>query len=123
MSIAYRIVEVKNNLPHTLFHGIPRAGTEKRGRDRSRQIPTNCWIQAEKKMVRDGSGPYHLSGFNVILTRDGCEEYLERFTKLRTLKVVSIHVRGELRAKESSQGRVMLADEMYLPWDNLRSAS
>jgi len=109
---AYRIVEIKYRHPHTLFHGMPGQN----GR-RLRALPLNTWIQAERKLVADGGGqePYE-SGFNVLLNREDCEKYLERFTAPRDLRVVEIKVRGEIRKKESNKGGVMLADEMYLEW-------
>jgi hypothetical protein len=116
--IAYRIVEIKNNRPHSLFHGRPCPVTQAHNHGRSRQLKTNAWLKAERKLVRDGTGPWYESGFNVILDRDDCEEYLGRFYAPRILQVVQIRVRGELRKKEHSRSPVMLADEMYLPWEN-----
>lgn len=104
--IAYRIVEVKQDKPYTLFHGI--AG--------QRAIPTGIWVKADKKMVRDGTGPWYMSGFNVLLDQDDCIEYVRRFTAPRDLRVVRIFVRGELREKRHSRSNVLLADEMRLDW-------
>lgn len=103
---AYRIVEVKYKQPHTLFHGI----------EGSRQIETGEWVKAKKKMVRDGTGPYYLSGFNVLLTRKEMEKYTERFKAPRELRIVKVWVRGVLRVKEHSRANVYLADEMWLDW-------
>jgi hypothetical protein len=109
---AYRIVEIKYRLPHTLFHGLQHAW----GR-RSRLLPINTWIKAEQKLVVDGGKqePY-LSGFNVLLHEWECDHYLTRFTAPRNLRVVKIKVRGKLRKKESNKGGVMLAEEMFLEW-------
>jgi hypothetical protein len=109
---AYRIVEIKYGHPCTLFHGMPGQN----GR-RLRALPVNTWVKAEKKMVVDGGKqePY-LAGFNVLLNRQDCETYLERFKAPRTLRIVEVKVRGELRQKESSRAGVMLADELLLRW-------
>jgi hypothetical protein len=113
---AYRIVEVKNGNPYTLFHGLPNPLFDwpNNGAKRSREIFRGIWLKADKKLVRDGTGPYYLSGFNVLLTREGLEKYMERFTALRELRIVEIEVRGELRPKEHSRSEVWLADEMRL---------
>lgn len=106
MQLAYRIVEIKNTLPHTLFHGL----------NGNRRIPTDQWVRASTaKMVRDGTGPWYKPGFNVLLNREECEKYLERFTRPRELKVVPIWVNDDLRRKEHSRSEVWLADWMYLP--------
>lgn len=104
---AYRIIDMDARSPRTLFHGI----------NRNRYIMVNRWVQADRKMVIDGGNqtPY-LSGFNVLLNREDCEKYLERFTAPRDLRVVEILVRGELRPKEQSRSPVYLADEMFLRW-------
>jgi len=54
--LAYKVLRIgKDNRPFFLFHGL----------NRSRKIKTNTWLEAEEKMVIDGSGqtPY-LSGFS-----------------------------------------------------------
>lgn len=102
---AYRIVEIRNGKPATLFHGISG----------SRNIPLGTWVKADNRMVRDGTGPWYEGGFNVLLDREACEAYLERFKKPRELKVVEIKVRGRLRPKAHSPSPVFLADWMYLP--------
>ena len=103
---AYRIIEVKRNTPHTLFHGISG----------QRAIPTGTWVKADKKLVRDGTGPWYMSGFNILLDQDDCLEYVQRFKAPRELRVVEIKVRGELREKRHSRSNVLLADEMWLDW-------
>jgi hypothetical protein len=113
---AFRIVEIKGGQPHTLFHGLPDEDQH-----RTRAIPLNTWVKAEVKQVRDGTGPYYLSGFNVLLTREELEDYMTRFTAPRDLRIVEIQVRGELRKKEHSRANVWLADEMYLPSQNFGS--
>jgi hypothetical protein len=107
---AYRIVEIKNGLPHTLFHGLPGEG----GR-RSRVLRTDAWLAAEIKPVSYGrTSPFMEAGFNVLLDRAECEAYLDRFTAERTLKVVKCYVRG-LRPKPRAQNNVLLASYLFLP--------
>jgi hypothetical protein len=107
---AYRIVEIKNGLPHTLFHGLPSPD----GR-RSRRIQTDVWLDAEVKPVSYGrTSPFMESGFNVLLDRAECEAYLARFTAARELKVVRCLVQG-IVPKPRAQSNVLLARRMYLP--------
>lgn len=40
----YKIFDIKDNLPCTLFHGI----------NKSKKLPLNQWIKADIKMVDDG---------------------------------------------------------------------
>lgn len=99
--VCYRIVEEKNGKLKTLFHGI----------NRSRVIPPNKWLKAEKKCVSDG-GTKYLSGFHVLKTRKECEKYLGRFDKTkRKLKIIEVLVKG-LRRKKHSNSRVFLASWM-----------
>jgi hypothetical protein len=109
LQTAYRIVELKGGHPHTLFHGV-------KGR---RKLPVNRVIEADRKQVRDGTGPYYESGFNVLLDHQACEQYLERFVAPRELRVVKVLVNENLRVKEHSRSEVYLADRMYLPWPQL----
>ena len=92
---AYRIVEVRNGRPCTLFHGWHG----------SRQLPTNRWLEAEVKVVRDGGqGPSYKSGFHVCRTREVAE---------RLLVIVEVKARG-LRPKRTNS-QVALATKMLIP--------
>lgn len=105
----WRIVEVKNNQYHTLFHGLP---TEE-GK-RSRRLPVNEWLVAEEKMVSYSKGsPEMLSGFNVILCKAECEAYLTRFKDHRQLKVVKCLAR-DLRPKPRATSDVWLARHLMI---------
>ena len=83
--LAYRLVEVKGGEPYSLFHGMPMG---EHGKRRSRKFPVGKWIEAEKKLVVDGSGqrPY-IAGFNVLLDLDKMHEYSKRFTQPRDLRL------------------------------------
>jgi len=107
---AYRIVEIREDKPYTLFHALPNSAK------RSRQIPVDTWLRAENKMVTDGSSQsQYLSGFNVLKNLDNMTDYTRRFTKPRDLRIIEILVRDPLRSKSHSRSGVWLADWMYVP--------
>ena len=109
---AFRLVEVYQGRPLTLFHGIKVPGADRR----TRKIPIGEWIQAEQRPVRDGTGPFYTSGFNVLLTQDRMSDYAKRFKAPRILMVIPVKVRG-LRRKEHSKSDVWLADWMRVDED------
>ncbi len=78
MSVYYKIVEWKNDAPHTLFHGL----------NRSRKLPVDKWITAEQKIVDDGGRPY-VSGFHVFMFRENAEDYLKRFRAPKDRRIVA----------------------------------
>lgn len=98
----YKIVEQENGEIKTLFHSFQK----------SRTLQTECWLTAEKKMVRDGKGKEYLSGWHVLQTRELCEEYLKRFKNLKTKAIVQCYVR-DVRPKKHSRSNVFLADHIY----------
>lgn len=108
---AYKIVESDNrgNLK-MLFHGI----------NKSKIIAPDVWIKADEKMVKDGtSKTEYLSGWHVLLTHQGCVDYLSAFkNRLDQLHIVEVLVK-EIRPKEHSPSPVFLAREMYLPSSQL----
>lgn len=101
----YKIMDEKNGVLHTLFHGI----------DGSKAVPLNQWLKAEKKMSIDGSGgTEYLTGWHIIPSYDECVEYLNNF-KNRENKVIAVcSARGDLRQKEHSRSNVLLADEIMI---------
>lgn len=105
MSFGYKIVEMKNDQPHTLFHGV----------EGSRKLSYDEWYKAENKMVVDGGNqkPY-LSAFHILLTLEDAEEYLKKFKKPRELKIVPCMIRGKMRPKRRSPSNVFLVDEVRL---------
>lgn len=105
-SEAWRIVEVKGGLPHTLFHGLDPVLLHRSRR--SRRLEVGLWMEAEEKLVVDGGGQEgYLSGFNVLLSREKAVEYLSRFTAPRDLRIARCEVR-DLRPKPTNPD-VMLA--------------
>lgn len=88
----------------TLFHGV----------NGSRIVPHGVWLQADTRLVRDGTGDnwYH-GGFHVVADMDTLLSYLNRFTAPRRLVAVEVNARG-LRPKPTNPN-ILLADEMYVP--------
>lgn len=100
MRIYWKIAERQSDgAIKTLFHGV----------DGSRVIPWDKWIEAEEKMVNDGSGPTYLSGWHVLPTYKDAYDYLQRFTtRIDKLTILPCHVR-RIRPKEHSPSPVKLA--------------
>ncbi len=98
---AYKIVEVKDNTIHTLFHGL----------NGSRTMPTGEWLRADMKVVKDGtSKTEYTSGWHVLLDYDEAENYLQKFSsRLELLEIISCKVRG-IRSKVHSPSPVYLAE-------------
>ena len=76
-------------------------------------MPTDKWLTAVKKRVKDGtSKTTYLSGWHILLNIEECEDYLLKFTKrLDKLKIVECEARG-LRPKTHSPDNVWLADQI-----------
>lgn len=110
---AYRIIEVRNGRPCTLFHAFKAPWVP-----RSRIILTGQWLEAERKVVTDGSSTNkYLSGFNVLLDLASMGLYVNKFVKPRDLRIIQIYVNNPLRVKEHSKSGVYLADWMFVPCD------
>ena len=104
MKEMYRIMEIKDGDPLTLFHGVGG----------SRRVKEGEWIVAEKKSVYDGSaGTPYISGFHCLPSVEACEAYMNRFTADRELGIFRIEAEG-LRPKTHSPAPVWLADEMFV---------
>lgn len=100
----YRIMEVKNGSPYTLFHGV----------NGSRKVPVGEWITAEKKTVHDGTnGTPYTSGFHCLPLPCQCLLYKQKFSAPRELGIYKIETKG-LRTKHHSRDDVYLADHMYV---------
>ena len=103
---AYRICERKNGKLYTLFHGIQG----------SREMPLNVWMEAEVKLVRDGSrgkAKEYLSGFHCIVDLDEMRDFKRMFRKERDLVLVKCKIEGR-RRKEHSRANIILADKIKL---------
>jgi hypothetical protein len=100
----YRILQIRNGHPTTLFHGV----------DGSRTLPVGQWIQAEVEEVFDGSGgTTYQSGFHLMPTREGAVEYLRQFDRARPLVVCEVEARNTWE-KSHSLSEVLLAEEMKI---------
>ncbi len=103
--LAYKIFEEDEKGTKTLFHGVSG----------SRILSKNAWLEADEKLVSDGtSKTRYTSGFHVLLTEKDAEDYLKCFTaRTNKLKIKPVLVRG-LRSKEHSRSPVFLAKWMKL---------
>jgi hypothetical protein len=114
-AMAFRLVEIKDGVPHTLFHGLPQQNQN--GRIiRSRRLPIGVWLKAEQKPVTDGdSSTVYQSGFNVLLEITSMLAYAKRFKAPRTLCIARVIVDVDsLRPKSHSHAGVQLAGWMKL---------
>ena len=100
----YRIVEMKDGAPHSLFHGT-------QGR---RELPLNEWINADLKMVSDGGREY-LSGFHLFKTHESAKTYLDTRFKHKHNKCVIVCYAKELWPKPTNPDNVLLAERIMIP--------
>ncbi len=101
----YRLFR-KAQKPQTLFHGV----------NGSRTMPTDIWIDAEIREVRNPgtkTGPTYLSGFHVGRTREEVVRYIKRFKQPDELVVCKVYV-SNLRPKPRSKSNIYLADSMLI---------
>jgi hypothetical protein len=118
--IAYKIFDLgigKDTVfPKTLFHGV----------NGSRRLPVGKWINAEQKMVTDGSGTTrYLSGFHAYETLDDIRNWLRGAKNIAERVVVRVHVR-KCRSKDHAVRKTILADQMLITvkdWDARERAS
>lgn len=100
----YKIVDEKKGELKTLFHGY----------NGTRKIPTEKWLSADVKMVKDGQdGRPYVSGFHVLPTRQECVDYLNMFKNMKHKKIVKCIVKST-RPKMQSRHRVYLAEMLYV---------
>ena len=103
----YRIVEVKNNEYHSLFHGT----------NRSRKLETGKWLRANKKTVKDGScSTYYQSGWHVMKTKKATQEFFDKMFRIKKDRIIiPVKVRTDaLRPKSHARGELYLVDEMLI---------
>jgi len=97
----YRIVEIKNGKPLSLFHGT----------NGSRTLPMGKWIEANVKPVVDGSGAKrkYVSGFHVFASpKAACTFFKKMFRNRENRRVICCEA-SDLRRKMSARGEVYLA--------------
>jgi len=83
---AYRLLRVKDNQPHTLFHGFH--GSRKLTQDKTlRAVERHVYNPGKR-----GKSPGFLSGWHVLPTKEQCVSYLERFTAKDDIVVCRVMV-------------------------------
>lgn len=94
MTTWYKIVEKHTEGLRTLFHG----------NNGSRFLKTNTWLEANVKMVIDGSdGKRYLSGWHILRTRQNAIDFLKKFRKRKELlHIVPCEVKN-VRVKPSNK--------------------
>jgi hypothetical protein len=109
----YRIVEIKNGKPYSLFHATGG----------SREIPTDRWVECDKKIVKDGSSTFtYPSGFHAI---EGYENALHFFNTMFRVKenryIVPCQLRGNIRPKHDKPMKraCVLADKIYIKSEDI----
>jgi hypothetical protein len=79
-------------------------------------MPLGVWMDAEVKLVRDGSkktAKEYLSGFHFLEDIDECRDFIKKFSRPRDMVLVECEVQG-IRKKTHSRNNVLLADKMKL---------
>lgn len=103
LPIWYKIVNEKEGVLKTLFHGIKGSKVLKRGE----------WLRAENRLVSDGKGTKYLSAWHVMPSKEETEEYLKKFKNTENKKIVECHVK-DYAPKKHSRHEVYLADYIYI---------
>ena len=102
----YKVFDVhpKEGVPQFIFHGV----------NKSRTMPFNMWLEAEKKWVTDGScSTKYLSGFHVFPDEESIREWCRTVTNIENRAVAKVSVKGK-RNKSHSKHSVILADKMHV---------
>ena len=130
---AYKIFELGydaagNPVPRTLFHGLPRLtvtfanGAGSWRRRRSRTLPIGCWINAEAKVVRDGSGSaQYTSGFHCYSNLDAVRAWFKTASTVNRVAVLVEINELNTRVKNRAVRHTLLAETMKIhaaDWDN-----
>jgi hypothetical protein len=99
----YKIVEEKDGVLKTLFHGI-------RG---SKFLMRKEWLEAETKLVNDGKGTKYISGFHIMPSYEETKNYLNRFKKKQNKVIITCYAKDYVK-KKHSRNNVYLADYIYI---------
>lgn len=96
----YKIVdEDKPGIFKTLFHGI----------NGSRVLQFNEWLEADLKMVKDGtSKTKYLSGWHIMEDLQECTDYLRNFKHLTKKRIVACEAK-HIWPKSHSRSNVWLS--------------
>ena len=87
----------------TLYHGV----------NRTRVLPKDKWVTAERKWVGEG-GVKYWTGFHVIKSLDECNKYLKRFSSKKEPRIIVPIFAKNLRPKVTSRGEVFLAEQIMV---------
>lgn len=106
MKLYFKIVKQENGQLKTVHFAL----------NKSRKIPWDKWIKAEKKIITDGGGgTKYISGIHVLATKEDAENYMRHFRKDRELlKIVPCYAMG-VRIKKHSREKVYLANRILIP--------
>ena len=106
--MAYKIFDLKDGMPCTLFHGV----------NGSRRLPLDRWLTAERKMVRDGSGQgRYVSGFHAYESMEDVRAWAKGAKNLDNRVVAQVGVRG-CRSKPRAVRTTILADRLRITSDD-----
>jgi len=104
MEEVYKIIENKKGNYYTLFHGV----------DGSRLLPINTWLNANKRLVKDGSdGLIYESGFHCFLDLNIAHNYIRHFRKNKNRTIIKC-IANNIRQKPTNPN-VYLADAIFIP--------
>ena len=105
MEKVYKIVEKKDDIIKTIFHGC----------NKSRILPQGKWIRAENKMVNDGGGgKRYLSGWHVIKNEEAAIHFLRTKFRKRLDKLTVIPCMAIALRQKPTNPLVYLADWIKL---------
>ena len=109
--LGFKVLDLKDDKPLFIFHGV----------NRTRTVPRNEWIEAERKFVTDGScSTEYLSGFHIFPDHDAIKQWCKSVKNIDNRVVVKVDMR-ETRPKSHSKHDVILADHMYLSDKNWKN--
>jgi len=111
MTLLFKIFDERYNAPHTLFHGV----------NGTKQVPFDKWVNADLKLVTDGSGvTEYVSGFHLLPSFDAAINYLRRFKNTAPKVIVEVQAKNVWK-KEHSPHDVYLAEHIKVTttaWKN-----
>lgn len=84
MAQGYKIFNCKNKSPFFIYRSLHK----------TRQVPIDTWLIAEKKRGRDGNGLYYETGFHVFPTLAALITAANGFRNLQNKVVVTVEFRG-----------------------------
>ncbi len=105
MKTYYKIVEDDNGQLKTVHYCI----------NRTRNLQKNSWIKADVKEVADrGQGRRYISGIHILPTFEAAEDYMRKFKRNLTNKIVVPCLAKGIKRKIHSRGDVYLANQIKI---------